>query len=259
MSLKNKRIIVTGAASGIGQQTAKLLKQKEAVVIAFDLNEPGDYVDEYIPVNLSDLNAIQQSVDAFSGGADALCNVAGVPPTVPLPLILQVNTMGTIAFTNAMIPKLNQDASIVNVASMAGMGWSQNLSNIKEFLALDDFSEVAGFIEAKNFDDAITYNFSKEVIIVWTMINYYTWKEKGIRINCVSPGPVQTPILKDFMETIAKKPGKVQLIDRPGKPEEIATIIAFFCDNEQSQWVNGQNLLTDGGLFSARFKMQNGF
>jgi len=80
MSLRNKRIIVTGAASGIGQQTAKLLKQKRAKIIAFDLNEPKKYVDEFIQIDLSKPEAIKKAVDQFSGGADALCNVAGVPP-----------------------------------------------------------------------------------------------------------------------------------------------------------------------------------
>lgn len=259
MSLRNKRIIVTGAASGIGQQTAKLLKQKRAKVIAFDMNEPSKYVDEYIPINLADPKSIQQAVSQFEGGADALCNVAGVPPTVPLPLIMQVNTMGTIAFTEAIVSKLNDGASIVNVASVAGMGWSQNLADVKEFLALKDFSKAGAFLEKKGYDDATTYNLSKQVIIVWTMINYYTWKEQGIRMNAVSPGPIQTPILKDFMATIAKRGKKKQLIDRPGKPEEIAGVIAFLCDNAQSQWINAQNIIADGGLFSGRFKMQNGF
>lgn len=259
MSLRNKRIIVTGAASGIGQQTAKLLKQKRAKVIAFDLNEPKKYVDEFIQIDLSKPEAIKKAVDQFSGGADALCNVAGVPPTVPLPLILQINTLGTIAFAEAMIPKLNEGASVVNVASIAGMKWANNLDLIKEFLAVKDFSKVPAFIEEKGLDDAACYNFSKEVIIVWTMINYYTWKDRGIRMNAVSPGPIQTPILKDFMATIAKRGKKKQLIDRPGKPEEIAGVIAFLCDNAQSQWINAQNILVDGGLFSGRFKEHNQF
>jgi len=180
-----------------------------------------------------------------------------VPPTVPLPLILKVNTLGTIHFTNKMIPKLNQDASIVNVASVAGKNWGQNLKAIKEFLAIKDFDEVEKFIKKKKYDDAVCYNFSKEVIIVWTIINYYTWKKKNIRINCVSPGPIQTPILKDFMATIAKRGKKKQLIDRPGYPEEVANVIAFLCNRSQSNWINAQNIIADGGLVSARFKDNN--
>ena len=122
MSLEGKTVVITGAASGIGAATAKLMKEKGAKVVGFDLNEPAENVDEYIQVNLADEASIEEAVGKYSDGAVALCNIAGIPPTKPAPLVLQVNFLGLRKFTELMIPKLNDGASIV---SMASRRWSR--------------------------------------------------------------------------------------------------------------------------------------
>ena len=122
MSLDNKKIVVTGAASGIGAETAKTLKEQGATVIGIDLNETPGNVDQYIKTDFSDPASIEAAVEAVPCEIDALCNIAGLPPTKDRVDVLKVNFLGLRHFTELMIGKLNDNASIVNVASLAGLG-----------------------------------------------------------------------------------------------------------------------------------------
>ncbi len=253
MSFTNKRIIVTGAASGIGAATAKLLKSKGAYIIAFDLKEATENVDEYIPIDLSDDSSIHEAVSTINGKVDALCNIAGVPPTLPLDVQLKVNFYGLRTFTEAIIPHLNDGASIINLASMAGMGWRENIDNVKTCLLMETAEEGIQFLKDNNYTPEATYKFSKELVILYTLQQAKTWADRQITIKAVSPGPIETPILQDFMDTIAKQK-KILPPNSTGKPEDIAALVSYLCE-PTAHWINGQNIIVDGGLSAMRMKM----
>ncbi len=251
MSLENKKIVVSGAASGIGAETAKTLKAQGAMVFGVDQNEPSANVDKFIKADLSDPAAIEAAVEAIPSGIDALCNIAGLPPTKDRVLVLKVNFFGLRHLTELMISKLNDNASIVNVASLAGLGWPEAGEQIKAFLALRDFNAVEDFCDENGVgnEGGRSYFFSKEALIVWTMMNRWTWRDRGIRMNCVSPGPVETPILPDFLETLGERAKEdAKIMDRPGRPEDIAPVIAFMC-SEGSAWIRGASIPVDGGMY----------
>ena len=90
---------------------------------------------------------------------------------------------------------------------LAGLGWPQAGEQIKAFLALRDFNAVEAFCDENGVgnEGGRSYFFSKETLVVWTMMNRWTWRDRGIRMNCVSPGPVETPILPDFLETLGER------------------------------------------------------
>ena len=251
MSLENKKIVVKGAASGIGAETAKVLKGQGATIVGVDRNEPKDNVDQFIQADLGDPDLIASAVEAVPSGIDALCNIAGLPPTKDRVAVLKVNFLGLRHLTELMIRKLNHNASIVNVASLAGLGWPQAGEQIKAFLALKDFNAVEAFCDENGVgnEGGRSYFFSKEALIVWTMMNRWTWRDRGIRMNCVSPGPVETPILPDFLETLGERAAEdAKIMDRPGRPEDIAPVIAFMC-SEASSWIRGANIPVDGGMY----------
>jgi NAD(P)-dependent dehydrogenase (short-subunit alcohol dehydrogenase family) len=80
--------------------------------------------------------------------------------------------------------------------------------------------------------------------------NRWTWRERGIRMNAVSPGPVDTPILKDFLQTLgARAEEDMRVMDRPGRPEDIAPVVAFLL-SDASAWIRGANIPVDGGMSS---------
>ena len=69
-------------------------------------------------------------------------------------------------------------------------------------------------------------------------------------MNAVSPGPVATPILKDFIETLgARAEEDMRVMDRPGRPADIAPVVAFLL-SDQSAWIRGSNIPVDGGMSS---------
>lgn len=250
MSLNNKTIIVTGCSSGIGAETCKQLKAQGATVIGFDLNEPKENVDTYIPIDLTKDDAIEKAAAQFEGRADALCNIAGVPPTLPAMVQIKVNFFGLRTFTKLMIPKLNKGASIINFASIAGMKYMQRVPLIKQLMAFEKAEDAETLMKENDVYGENTYNFSKEVVILWTMKMVPICKAHGITIKSISPGPVKTPILQDFMDTIAKK----QALPPAGfeaEPKDIAAFVIFLC-GEGGRWMNGQNVLIDGGLLATR-------
>jgi NAD(P)-dependent dehydrogenase (short-subunit alcohol dehydrogenase family) len=251
MDLSNKKIIVTGAASGIGAESAKEIKKHGGTVIGIDINKPLKDIDLFIRADLADPKSIESAIVNIPDGIDAVCNIAGLPPTKDRVTVLKVNFLGLRYFTELMINRLNDNASIVNMASLAGFEWSRSGSQIKGLLSLRDFDNVETFCDTIGVtnDDGRPYFLSKETLIVWTMINRWTWRDRGIRMNCISPGPVETPILPDFLETLGDRAEEdSRIMDRPGRPEDIAPLVAFMC-SEGSNWIRGANIPCDGGMY----------
>jgi len=232
MNIENKIIIVTGCASGIGAATARQLKAQNATVIGFDIKEPTENVDEFITIDLSKEEAIVKAVNQYKGTADAICNIAGVPPTAPAMVQMNVNFFGLRTFTNLMIPKLNKGASIVNLASLAGGKFMERIPLIKQVMAFENAEATEDLLKANDVYGENSYAFSKEMVIVWTMKMAPILREKCMSIKALSPGPVKTPILQDFMDTIVKKQ-------------------TFLCSKD-AQWINGRNIVIDGGLSASR-------
>jgi len=249
--LEGKTIVVTGCASGIGAETAAELRRQGAAVIGLDRHEGGD-VDRFVRVDLTDPDQIDAVLARLPDGLDGLCNIAGLPPTAPAETVVTVNAMAVRFLTEQIVPKLADGASITNVASLAGIGWQDAIPAISDLLAIDarDFRAVPAFCERHGIVGARSYFFSKEFVVAWTVTNRWTWRDRGIRMNSVSPGPVETPILPDFLATLGERAEEdMAIMDRPGRPSDIAPVIAFL-QSDGSAWFRGANLTADGGMSS---------
>ncbi len=249
---EGRTYIVTGAASGIGAQTAKVLKAQGARVIGVDRNEAAD-VDQFFKADLSDPASIDGLIAALPDGVNGLANIAGVPPTAPAAVVMRVNLYGLQRLTYGLIPKLADGASIVNLGSLAGFGWPNSVAQSKAALALTLEDDVDGFCDAQGLNDDDTgrnYFLSKEALIIWTMQNRWTWRDRAITMNCVSPGPVDTPILSDFVQTLGERAEEdMKVMDRPGTPQDVAPVVSFAL-SEHAKWFRGANLTVDGGMSS---------
>lgn len=247
--MKDLRIAVTGVASGIGAETAKLLRARGAHVLGLDIQPPVDGGGDWRPIDLGDPASIDAAVAAIDGPFDGLCNIAGLPPRDGNQgALLGVNVQGLRRFTLGLAPKLLDGAAIVNLASKAGVAWADNIDQVKALLDLPDGADLQAFCDGLNMDGARAYRLSKEAVIVWTMMAQRQWMGRGIRVNSVSPSAVSTPILDDFErafgpETLRKR----ERAGRPGKPGEIAEIVAFLC-SPQSNWIKGTDVPCDGGV-----------
>lgn len=254
---QNNTIVVTGAASGIGAATARLLAQQGATVICVDRNQPAEEVDEFIQADLSDQASIDHLVSRLPRGINGLANIAGLPPTRPAAEVLKVNLVGLKYLTNKLIPQLAEGAAIVNLASLAGIGWPQAVPAILACESLD-FEGVPAFCTKHGIEGARSYFFSKEALITWTLQNRWTWRARGIRMNCISPGPVETPILSDFVQTLgARAEEDMRVMDRPGHPDDIAPVAAFLL-SAASGWIRGANIPVDGGMHAQVISKLNG-
>lgn len=254
---QSNTIVVTGAASGIGAATARLLAQQGAKVIAVDRNKPVEAVGQFIQADLSEQASIDRLIAALPPGINGLANIAGLPPTRPPEDVLKVNLVGLKYLTTQIIPKLAEGAAIVNLASLAGIGWPQAVPAIRASESLD-FEGVPAFCAQHGIVGARSYFFSKEALIAWTIQNRWTWRERGIRMNCISPGPVDTPILGDFLQTLgARAEEDSRVMDRPGRPDDIAPVAAFLL-SPASGWIRGANIPVDGGMHAHVLSEMNG-
>ena len=199
--LFGKTILVTGVASGIGARTAELAGQMGADVIGVDVPRaghagaaPSSRATSRPQAGVADI--VAQLPKRF----DALANVAGLSGNTGVVPTLAVNFYGLRALSEAVAPRLREGGAIVNVASIAGFGWRANLERAKALIGIDGFPDVASIAAEHDLKDEEGYPLSKELLLLWTMraAHQPLFKQRGIRVNAVSPGPVETPILKQF-------------------------------------------------------------
>ncbi len=233
---EDKIAIVTGAASGIGRAAADRLRSEGGTVVGID-RDPVTDVDMAIQLDLLNLNAIAptvaQIVEAY-GRIDVLCNIAGIghfardedETLEAWNRVIGVNLTATFFMSQACLPHLlESQGNIVNTASTAGtnaQAWSS------------------------------AYSASKGGVIALTQTMAITNGRSGIRVNCIAPGGVETPIGEQFTP-----PEDVDLTlmagmlpyHRPAQPPELASAFAFLASDDAS-YCNGIVLRVDGGTMA---------
>lgn len=252
MQLQGKTIVVTGVSSGIGAEVVRIARFAGARVIGMDRNDPSLTLDGFVKADLSSVAAIDAAVAQLPERFDALCNIAGVPGTAPVKLVADVNYLGLRHLTEQALPRLPRGGSIVNVASILGAEWPQRLAPHKALAAARGFEAGAHWLRDHPVPQETCYQYFKEALIVWSATQSQEWfLERGVRMNCVAPGPVFTPILGDFVSMLGQE--RVQAdahrMLRPGFADEIAPVIAWLCSDE-ARWISGANIPVDGGLAS---------
>ncbi|KAI8940729.1 hypothetical protein NX059_001994 [Plenodomus lindquistii] len=241
-SFQNKVVLVTGGASGIGRATALKMASLGASIALCDINAPDleavaascttptltQKVDVGCPPD------VQSFVDATLAKfkkIDYVFNCAGVNPTsIPLEdtpdaywdKLVNTNLKGVFLVTRTVLPHLQRGAAIVNVSSISGIRGSAMQS---------------------------VYCTTKFGLIGMTKSLALELGPRGIRVNCVAPGYIDTPsnagIVKggEFVERM--RTGNA--LERLGTPEEVADVVAFLF-GEESRYMNGAVLEIDGGL-----------
>lgn len=246
-----KRYVVTGAASGIGHAVAEQLLAAGAEVTSLDRNQPRAQVTRHIEVDLANPRSIDAALESLDGPYDGLMNVAGIPGTAPVDLVFAVNSLAVRHLSEAFFERLSPGGSITIVSSTAGFGWPERLDTIVDVLATDTFEEGAAWFKA-NPQSGNAYNFSKEVTTVYAQSMGLALAQMGLRINAVLPGPVETPILADFEQSMGKDTldGVKELLGRHADPGDVASVVLFLA-SDAARWVNGQAFAVDGGITGA--------
>jgi len=249
MSTPPKTVVVTGSASGIGAAVLALLLAEGHEVIGVDRN-PGPGVT--ITTDLSTPEGVDATVARLPARVDGLCNIAGLAGTGPAALTMAVNVNAVRRLTAAMTDRMPPGSSVINVGSLAGGAWRQRLSAVQEYLAQPNWGIALQWLAGNPdlADDA--YRFSKECVIVLTGQLAVESIPAGVRVNAVSPGPVDTPIYAEFEATLGPRLQQAVAVSRRvATPADIAPVIGFLVD-DASRWVNGVDIPVDGGVAASR-------
>jgi NAD(P)-dependent dehydrogenase (short-subunit alcohol dehydrogenase family) len=252
MKLTNKTIVVTGVSSGIGAETARILRAHGAAVIGMDRNAPSLTLDGFVQADLGHPDTINLAVQQLPEHIDGLCNIAGVPGTADPQLVARVNYLGLRHLSEAVLPRIGEGGAIVNVTSVLGAEWPQRLELHRALGQVAGFAEGQAWLQANPVSDQTCYQYFKEALIVWTQIQAQPWfMRTSVRMNSVAPGPVFTPILNEFVTMLGAERAQADAhrMKRPAYADEIAPVVAFLCADE-SRWINGVNIPVDGGLAS---------
>ncbi len=244
MEFTDRTIVVTGGASGINRANAFLLAREGARVIIGDVDEAAgkraqeeaareNLAIEYLPLDLTD----RASIDRFAAAAlekksplDGLVNGAGWDEIQPFlensfemwDRVLAINLMGAIRLTRRVLPPMVEARAgkIVNVASDAGR--------------VGSMGETV-YAAAKGGLIAFTKSLARE------MARYQ------VKVNCVCPGPTDTPLFQRQPERIKEALTRAIPFRRIGQPIEVANAVSFFLSSK-SDYITGQVLSVSGGL-----------
>lgn len=249
VSYKNKRVVVSGCFSGMGEATARRLLELGAEVHGLDFKDTALKLASFKRIDLRDPASIDAAAQSIGGKVDALFNCAGLPQTAGPIDVMKVNYCGTRRLTERVLPLMSAGGAIVNVASNAGMGWSRRVPVIMDLLKIDTYEGAVAWCEANLETVREGYSFSKEAQIVWTMMMSTPLIKRGIRINCTMPGPTQTPMMKEFESATAASvlDAAAQPINRRATPEEQAAALVFL-NSDDASYINGVALPVDGGF-----------
>ena len=252
--LAGKRVLITGAATGIGRATALRFAAEGAHVAVNYVGdpEPAETLLEELsgvapegahllaPADIADEDAVDslfaEVVQSF-GGLDVLVNNAGIKITSE-PHETHMADYDRIMSVNLRGAFLCAQAAIQHFLDVAQAGVIVTTSSIHQVVPLLD---------------AIAYTMSKSGLAGMTRTLALRYARDGIRVNAVGPGAIMTPMNSDLAADMAKLSAIEETIPvgRVGAPEEIAAVIAFLASDEAS-YITGQTIFADGGLMIAR-------
>ena len=258
MDVKNKIIVVTGAASGIGAACSEYLNKLGAKVIGMDRafedssNPSGTWLST-IQFDQGDHDSIKAVLSKLPNNIDGLLNVAGVAPSSRFSPtdVLRINFYGLRKLTLSLLPIISEGGAIVNMSSGTGAGWMSNLDMLRQWLKIENLQDVEAMVE----QDIITndgtgntsaYPLSKQLLNVWTMQMASICRPKNLRINAVASAAVETPIMNDFLDSFGAEAAARLESFGSATPESVANAAVFLLSN-QSNWINGALLPVDAG------------
>jgi len=247
MEMQDRSVIVTGAASGIGRATAFLLAREGGRVFIGDIDEAGGQATategaaehlaiEYLPLDLTNKPSIDDFVAAVHrrvARVDGLVNGAGwdqIQPFLENPpemwdRVIAVNLMGAVRLTRGVLPPMVAAGTgkIVNISSDAGR--------------VGSMGETV-YAAAKGGLIAFTKSLARELA------------RYRINVNCVCPGPTDTPLFQRQPERMKEALTRAIPFRRIAQPIEIAQTVMFFLSS-RSDYITGQVLSVSGGLTMA--------
>lgn len=251
-----KQVVVTGAASGMGHETARLLLDAGATITALDIAEVHLPDVTYIKTDMGDPASIDAAVAQLPESVDVLMNCAGIPGgTRFTPIeVMKVNFLGLRHLTEAVLPRIPAGGAVVNIASIAGGNWFSHIKELSELLQAEGFAGGIAWCDDNSELLGDGYFISKEAVQYYTLFRSVAAIKNGVRVNAICPGVTDTKIMPDFRQSMGDAAINMTAdvgIGRLASPDEMAPAMLFLGDSAASGYINGVNLVIDGGFSAA--------
>lgn len=261
---RDRRAVVTGAASGIGHAVGTILVALGAEVVGVDVR-PIDLAGlaETYRVDLASWDAIDDAANAIGGPVDALFNCAGIPGTAPARSVLAVNFVGLRRLTERVATMMTPGSAICSIGSTSAINWPYHVDAYLEMLAVEDDDATLDWLEARLPELGDAYNVSKEAVDVYTTWRSVGFNAFGIRINCINPGGTETPARSEMTSALVEREGAGEMLEhwpellgRMAHPGEQAWPMVFL-NSPFASFVNGASFYVDAGLTSGLITRQH--
>lgn len=249
--------IVTGAASGMGEASAKLLAENGWPLLLCDMNAErlgnsakalGKGDAELLAGDISAADFPARLVEALKGRkVGALVHCAGVSPTMAsADRVLEVNLASTMRLTDAVLPHVSEGAALVLFASSAAHQIGDRMD--EQIGAVTTPDAVASLAPLCQDNSGMAYSVAKRGVYLWTKWIAHEFGKKGARVVSISPGIIDTPMGRQEMEqqAVMKILVEKSALPRPARAEEVGAVAAFLC-SPQASFITGTDILVDGG------------
>jgi NAD(P)-dependent dehydrogenase (short-subunit alcohol dehydrogenase family) len=241
-------IVVTGGASGVGEALVGRLGAHRIWIL--DVQQPAELAAHavFVPTDMADPASIDAAVAQLPEQIDGLANVAGIARAEQPMQVLAVNFLGLRHLTETLLPRL-AGGRVVNVSSVAGRDWQKRYDRLVPLLQTADFAAGEQWCEGNNAVLARDpYTFSKRMVTAYTMRRALDMLAANVRMNCVSPGPIHTPLYPQF-ESLMGKAQSDWMIEQTGRAAQagdIAEVLDMLL-TAACGWLNGVDIPVDGG------------
>ncbi len=233
--LKDKRVMITGAISGIGRATAIRFHEEGARLCLVDLNEDPDFTQElgatFIQANVAGEDGIEKVANYIaSEGLDVLINNAGITRDASIAKMTCEDWDAVIAVNLTAVFRLCQIASVA--MKKQGSGVILNAASVVAHYG--NFGQ-SNYVATKAGVIGLTKTLSKEL------------GKNGVRVNAVAPGFIKTAMVAKIPEKVLAQIEEKPSLKRMGNPEEIASAYAFLASDDAA-YITGTTLNVDGGI-----------
>lgn len=247
--------IITGAASGIGLATAQRLAADGWTITGIDKQARPDTLSSarWLQCDLADSQSVAETVASLaSQRADALILCAGVAGVGSVEQVLRINFLANRQLLDGLGPGIRDGGSISLMSSGAGWRWSEHSPILVRCISTPEEDEAIALAATGCATPAEAYVRSKELLCAMAARRCLEQWHRGVRLNSVSPGGVETPLIPDFTASMGQEAMDFAsaLVGRHASASEVAEVVAFLC-SPNARWINGADIRVDGGLVGA--------